>query len=126
MSEELKTLYFTRGIGIKHGDIVYPEGDLIELTDAEAAPLRRWLEPSKVVDWSPGSKEPSETDVVARIESTVDTSISTNPATGGDSASGAAPGEVPKDQGHKVATKAETKDNGSGSETATKRKGTQQ
>lgn len=47
MSEVKKTLYFTRGMAIKHGDTTYPEGELIELSDEEAKPLKRWLEPAK-------------------------------------------------------------------------------
>ena len=47
MSEVKKTLYFTRGMAIKHGGTLYPEGELIELSDEEAKPLKRWIEPSK-------------------------------------------------------------------------------
>ena len=47
MSEVKKTLYFTKGMAIKHGDTLYPEGELIELSDEEAKPLKRWIEPAK-------------------------------------------------------------------------------
>ena len=47
MSEVKKTLYFTRGMAIKHGGTLYPEGELIELSDEEAKPLKRWIEPAK-------------------------------------------------------------------------------
>ncbi len=47
MSEIKKTLYFTKGMAIKHGGTLYPEGELIELSDEEAKPLKRWIEPSK-------------------------------------------------------------------------------
>ena len=47
MSEVKKTLYFTKGMAIKHGGTLYPEGELIELSDEEAKPLKRWIEPAK-------------------------------------------------------------------------------
>ena len=47
MSEIKKTLYFTKGMAIKHGGTLYPDGELIELSDEEAKPLKRWIEPSK-------------------------------------------------------------------------------
>lgn len=47
-SEAKKTRYRVRGTDIKHGDPVehYPEGSDIELTDAEAEKLKRWLAPA--------------------------------------------------------------------------------
>ncbi|WP_432719852.1 hypothetical protein R0381_003645 [Jeongeupia wiesaeckerbachi] len=48
MSEIKKTLYVVKGMAIKHGDALYPEGELIELADDEAKPLAQWIEPAKV------------------------------------------------------------------------------
>ena len=44
---ELKT-YRVRGIDVNHDEKHYPEGSLIELDDAAAQELRRWLEPAVI------------------------------------------------------------------------------
>ena len=61
MSEIKKTLYFTKGMAIKHGGTLYPEGELIELSDEEAKPLKRWIEPAKAPSGSAKSAAKSET-----------------------------------------------------------------
>jgi hypothetical protein len=46
MTEEIKkSRYKVKGTDIKHDDVRYPEGSEILLSDAEAAELKRWLEP---------------------------------------------------------------------------------
>lgn len=49
MSEAKKTLYIAKGMDIKHGGVLYPEGELLELDDSEAQALHRWIEPAKPV-----------------------------------------------------------------------------
>ena len=67
MSEVKKTLYFTKGMAIKHGDTLYPEGELIELSDEEAKPLKRWIEPAKAEPKAPsgGAKNATKSETKA-------------------------------------------------------------